>query len=67
LTPENIRRGLGARASFGNKCPTVNFAPELPEELRVYVPFQPMSHIYRLFLSIKFNKSSMAEEMVAKR
>ena len=24
--------------------------PELPEELRVYVPFQPMSHIYRLFL-----------------
>ena len=49
-TPENIRRGLGARASFGNKCPTVNFAPELPEELRVYVPFQPMSHIYRLFL-----------------
>ena len=49
-TPEDIRRGLGARASFGNKRPTVNFAPELPEELRVYVPFQRTSHIYRLFL-----------------
>ena len=49
-TPENIRRSLGARASFGNKRPTVNFAPELPEELRVYVPFQRTSHIYRLFL-----------------
>ena len=49
-TPENIRRGLGAQASFGNKRPTVNFAPELPEELRVYVPFQPTPHIYRLFL-----------------
>lgn len=43
-------RGLGARASFGNKRPTVNFAPELPEELRVYVPFQPTGHVYRLFL-----------------
>ena len=49
-TPENIRCSLGARASFGNKRPTVNFAPELPEELRVYVPFQRTSHIYRLFL-----------------
>lgn len=49
-TPENIRASLGARASFGNKRPTVNFAPELPEELRVYVPFQRTSHIYRLFL-----------------
>ena len=49
-TPENIRRSLGARASFGNKRPTVNFAPELPEELRVYVPFQRTSYIYRLFL-----------------
>ena len=49
-TPENIRRSLGARASFGNKRPTVNFAPELPEELRVYVPFQPTGHVYRLFL-----------------
>ena len=49
-TSENIRRSLGARASFGNKRPTVNFAPELPEELRVYVPFQPTPHIYRLFL-----------------
>ena len=49
-TPENIMRGLGARASFGNKRPTVNFAPELPEELRVYVPFQRTSHTYRLFL-----------------
>lgn len=28
----------------------MNFAPELPEELRVYVPFQRTSHIYRLFL-----------------
>ena len=49
-TPENIRRGLGARATFGNKRPTVDFAPELPEELRVYVPFQRTTHIYRLFL-----------------
>ena len=49
-TPENIGRSLGTRASFGNKRPTVNFAPELPEELRVYVPFQRTSHIYRLFL-----------------
>ncbi len=48
--PGNIRRSLGTRASFGNKRPTVNFAPELPEELRVYVPFQRTSHIYRLFL-----------------
>lgn len=48
--PENIRASLGARASFGNKRPIVNFAPELPEELRVYVPFQRTSHIYRLFL-----------------
>lgn len=45
-TPENIRRSLGARTSFGNKRPTVSFAPEL----RVYVPFQRTSHIYRLFL-----------------
>ena len=49
-TPGNIRRSLGTWASFGNKRPTVNFAPELPEELRVYVPFQRTSHIYRLFL-----------------
>ena len=49
-TPEHIRASLGARATFGNKRPTVNFAPELPEELRVYVPFQQTSHIYRLFL-----------------
>lgn len=49
-TPENIRRGLGARATFGNKRPTVNFAPELPEELRVYGPFQRTTHIYLLFL-----------------
>lgn len=49
-TPEFITRHLGARASFGNKRPTVNFAPELPEELRIYVPFQRTSHIYRLFL-----------------
>lgn len=49
-TPENIRHSLGAQASFGNKRPAVNFAPELPEELRVYVPFQRTSHIYRLFL-----------------
>lgn len=49
-TPEHIRASLGARASFGNKRPVVNFAPELPEELRVYVPFQRTSHIYRLFL-----------------
>ena len=49
-TPENIRSSLGTRASFGNKRPTVNFAPELPEKLRVYVPFQRTSHIYRLFL-----------------
>ena len=39
-TPKNIRCSLGARSSFGNKRPTVNFAPEFPEELRVYVPFQ---------------------------
>lgn len=39
-TQENIRRSLGARASFGNKRPTIGFAPELPEELRVYKPFQ---------------------------
>ena len=49
-TPENIRHNLGARTTFGNKRPVVNFAPELPEELRVYVPFQRTSHIYRLFL-----------------
>lgn len=49
-TPEHIRASLGARATFGNKRPTVNFAPELPEELRVYSPFQQTSHIYRLFL-----------------
>ena len=49
-TPENIRHSLGARAGFGNKRPSVNFAPELPEELRVYVPFQRTTHIYRLFL-----------------
>ena len=49
-TPENIRSSLGAQASFGNKRPTVNFAPDLPEELRVYVPFQPTGRVYRLFL-----------------
>ena len=49
-TPENIKRHLGARATFGNKHHIVQFAPELPEELRVYVPFQRTSHIYRLFL-----------------
>ena len=49
-TPENIKRHLGARTTFGNKRPTVQFAPELPEELRVYVPFQRTSRIYRLFL-----------------
>lgn len=49
-TPENIRRSLGARASFGSKRPAVSFATELPEELRVYVPFQRTSHIYRLLL-----------------
>lgn len=49
-TPENIRHNLGVLTTFGNKRPVVNFAPELPEELRVYVPFQRTSHIYRLFL-----------------
>lgn len=49
-TPENIGHNLGARAAFGNKRPVVNFAPELPEELRVYAPFQRTPHIYRLFL-----------------
>ena len=49
-TPENIRHNLGALTTFGNKRPVVNFAPELPEEFRVYVPFQRTSHIYRLFI-----------------
>jgi len=48
--PENVRHNLGAWTTFGNKRPVVNFAPELPEELRVYMPFQRTSHIYRLFL-----------------
>ena len=62
-TPENIRRGLGAQASFGNKRPTVNFAPELPEELRVYVPFQPTPHIYRLFLYWEIGRASCRERV----
>lgn len=60
---DNIRRSLGTRASFGNKRPIVRFAPELPEELQVYVPFHRTSHIYRLFLYWEYQLGILAKEM----
>ncbi len=50
-TPENIQRTMGAYASFGNRRATINYPPQMPQDLRDWFqPFQRTSHIYKLYL-----------------
>lgn len=50
-TPENIQRTMGAYASFGNRRATINYPPQMPQDLREWFqPFQRTSHIYKLYL-----------------
>lgn len=50
-TPENIQRSMGAYASFGNRRATINYPPQMPQDLREWFqPFQRTSHIYKLYL-----------------
>lgn len=50
-TRERIPRTMGCDADFGNHRADVSFSPYLPEEYRnAYVPHQPTTHIYRLYL-----------------
>lgn len=50
-TPDNIQRTMGAYASFGNRRATINYPPQMPQELKAWFqPFQKTSHIYKLYL-----------------
>lgn len=50
-TPENIERTMGAYASFGNRRATINYPPQMPQDLREWFqPFHKTSHIYKLYL-----------------
>ena len=50
-TPENIERTMGAYASFGNRRATINYPPQMPQDLRNWFqPFHKTSHIYKLYL-----------------
>lgn len=50
-TPEHIQRTMGAYASFGNRRATINYPPQMPQNLREWFkPFQKTSHIYKLYL-----------------
>lgn len=49
--PEKIERTMGAYASFGNRRATINYPPQMPQDLREWFqPFQKTSHIYKLYL-----------------
>lgn len=50
-TPENIQKTMGAYASFGNRRATINYPPQMPQDLREWFkPFHKTSHIYKLYL-----------------
>ncbi|RGT75353.1 hypothetical protein DWX08_02045 [Ruminococcus sp. AF18-22] len=50
-TPDNIQRTMGAYASFGNRRATINYPPQMPQDLRDWFhPFHKTSHIYKLYL-----------------
>lgn len=50
-TPENIERTMGAYASFGNRRATINYPPQMPQDLKDWFkPFHKTSHIYKLYL-----------------
>ena len=50
-TPENIERTMGAYASFGNRRATINYPPQMPQDLmNWFQPFHKTSHIYKLYL-----------------
>ena len=50
-TPENIERTMGAYASFGNRRATINYPPQMPQDLKNWFqPFHKTSHIYKLYL-----------------
>lgn len=50
-TPDNIQRTMGAYASFGNRRATINYPPQMPQDLRNWFqPFHKTSHIYKLYL-----------------
>lgn len=50
-THENIERTMGAYASFGNRRATINYPPQMPQDLKNWFqPFHKTSHIYKLYL-----------------
>ncbi len=50
-TPENIERTMGAYASFGNRRATINYPPQMPQDLKNWFQsFHKTSHIYKLYL-----------------
>ena len=50
-TPDNIQRTMGAYASFGNRRATINYPPQMPQDLKDWFqPFHKTSHIYKLYL-----------------
>lgn len=50
-TPENIQRSMGVYASFGNRRATINYPPQMPQDLREWFqPFKRTNHIYKLYL-----------------
>lgn len=50
-TPDNIQRTMGAYASFGNRRATINYPPQMPQNLKDWFqPFHKTSHIYKLYL-----------------
>lgn len=50
-TPEDIERTMGAYASFGNRRATINYPPQMPQDLKNWFqPFHKTSHIYKLHL-----------------
>lgn len=50
-TPDNIQRTMGAYASFGKRRATINYPPQMPQDLKDWFqPFHKTSHIYKLYL-----------------
>lgn len=50
-TPDNTQRTMGVYASFGNRRATINYPPQMPQDLKDWFqPFHKTSHIYKLYL-----------------
>lgn len=62
-TPENIERTMGVYASFGNRRATINYPPQMPQDLRNWFqPFHKTSHIYKLYLHLEDALESFKDE-----